>query len=255
MPVNGLPFGLEMLLDQLNKQDSLQSWQIYEQKNSAICVKLRYSGKPGHVADQSSVTAIERPCNANYKKVSEKQTLRNKSRAEQFQNNIRCKSDGITTRSKAKKEDDIEVPRGQDSPSTGVGAGAGDMLLINTPESVMCTGSPASHTSSTSPNTPELLVASKASADEENMDCEQFTSELSASSSITSVSNSNMKHQSVNQPKQTVKDPKYECHYVSNGRNHSAPQNLTNANHVRNIFVHFVTCHHIAMRNVLVDGK
>ncbi len=224
MPVNGLPCGLEMLLEQLNKQDVLQSWQIYEQRNGSICVKLRYSGKPSHDGDHSGVTDMERPQQASYKRISEKQTLRNKSRAEQFQSTKKAKCDGVTTRSKTRHEDGIECPRGQeDSPSTGMECDLNCLSLINTPETVDYAGSITSHTPLLSPSTSELLACSSA---EERVDNIHLTPEPpkppKPDTSSSTIKDSSLNQQNIHDITNSSKQTKRECHYISNGRNHSS---------------------------------
>ncbi len=55
----------------------------------------------------------------NYRNISEKQTIRNKNRAEQFKNNDKHSNTGVITRSRSKTGEDIEQPRGHDM-STGM---------------------------------------------------------------------------------------------------------------------------------------
>ena len=46
-PVMGLPNTLEYLLETLSVKDSVRSWQIYEERNGSVTVKIRFNGQNG----------------------------------------------------------------------------------------------------------------------------------------------------------------------------------------------------------------
>ena len=47
MPVNGLPQTLEMLMSSLCRDNSMKSWQIYEEQSGDITLKVRFEGDFG----------------------------------------------------------------------------------------------------------------------------------------------------------------------------------------------------------------
>ena len=142
MPVTGLPNTLEILLEALLGENSLTSWNIFNEKNGTTCVKLRFTGQPLTLKSQSTVKPT------SYRKVSDKQTLRNKQRAATFRKESdNLDSDGIMTRSKRKEIADIEKPRHSDSVA-GISS-TGDHCDLN-----ISVVSVASNTWSTDSHTP-----------------------------------------------------------------------------------------------------
>ena len=99
MPVSGYPFSLEIMLEQLNTKGTLSSWTIYEDKSGSVCVRLRYVCNGGKQSTMDKVPKI------SYKKKTQKQTDRDYQRSQTHNLN------GVKTRSKARTESDVEVPR------------------------------------------------------------------------------------------------------------------------------------------------
>ncbi len=99
MPVEGYPYSLEIMLEQLNAKGTLCSWQIYEEKQGTVCVRLRYECNGG---SQSSVNTKEK---ISYKRKTKKQMTRDYQRAQRYGES------GVKTRSRSKMDADIEMPR------------------------------------------------------------------------------------------------------------------------------------------------
>ena len=99
MPVEGYPYSLEIMLEQLNAKGTLSSWQIYEEKQGTVCVRLRYECNGG---GQSGVDTKEK---ISYKRKTKKQMERDYQRAQKHDET------GVKTRSKSKMSGDIEMPR------------------------------------------------------------------------------------------------------------------------------------------------
>ena len=101
MPVLGMPYSLQMLLEQLQEKGTMSSWQIYEEKSGNVCVKLRFECS----GDQPSMDNIK---TVSYKKKSQKQMDRDLKRAQNFEKG------GVTTRSQNCKSQSlpaVELPR------------------------------------------------------------------------------------------------------------------------------------------------
>ena len=99
MPVLGLPYALEIMMQQLQAKGTLSSWQIYEEKSGSVCVKVRFDC---HDSNQST---MENTLPVTYKRKNEKQIHRDKKRAEIYSQK------GMTTRSQTRMSD-VEQPRG-----------------------------------------------------------------------------------------------------------------------------------------------
>ena len=99
MPVVGLPYALEIMVQQLQAKGTLSSWQIYEEKSGSVCVKVRFDC---HDSNQST---MENTLPVTYKRKNEKQIHRDKKRAEIYSQK------GMTTRSQTRMSD-VEQPRG-----------------------------------------------------------------------------------------------------------------------------------------------
>ena len=104
MPVQGCCKSLEIQLDALFANDSLKSWQIYEEKNGCVTVKLRFNG---HHIGQNGLN-IATGGEVKYRRKSEQQVVRDRKRAESFKN-----SHGVVTRSRSRVSEcpSAEKPR------------------------------------------------------------------------------------------------------------------------------------------------
>lgn len=131
----GLPYGLEIILEQLSAKGTVSSWQIFEEKSGAICAKIRFECDQG---DHSSVDNIP---NVSYKKKSKRQMDRDQKRAMDYNKN------GVTTRSKSRKHLDSELPRfNEDSLNSETTIPDLDVNICDTPEKVSAS-SPLNHES------------------------------------------------------------------------------------------------------------
>ena len=102
---------LDNLLNILFDKDTLQSWNIYQERSGSVTVKLRFKGESG---SQTGLN-IGQAGQVSFKRKTTQQTLRDKIRAEKHQND----KQGVTTRSKSKKQsvesEEIEQPRTGDN--------------------------------------------------------------------------------------------------------------------------------------------
>ena len=222
MPVTGLPYGLEIILEQLIMKDDMQSWQIYEQKNGAVCVKLRFTGKPKSDANQSCMEQSHTM--ASYRKISDKQMARNRKRAQEFKNKdviIADHGDGVTTRSKSKKEEDIEQPRGLDI-VTG---------MINDPHSILSSPPSMEHSTINNSFTPVTSHVNTCSTPCDNSDslpqdstsCKSDNSDDHVTPTIPRSDKLNIPTcdmSSAQSDQQQSTDFPIVCHYLKNGRPH-----------------------------------
>ena len=218
MPVTGLPFALEIMLEQLLCLE-MPSWQIYNQKNGSVCVKLRFKGEPNTVieGDKSSVETTNQVQQTSYRKLSCKQLQRNRDRAEAFRKESVEK--GVITRSQSKKDDiSIEKPRDH-SNSTGESAGeSADLHLELSPVSVVSTSTGSSHTPLPSPiniASPSFNNPSQHVVCTDNRDTHQNDHIATLNDSLPSekekvepLDTCEITHQRV-------------CHYIDNNRRHT----------------------------------
>ena len=78
MPGQGLPYALEIILQQFQVNGSLTNWNIYEEKSGSVCVKIRYQF---HGGDQS---CMDSDLPVSYKRKNQKQMERDRKRARVF---------------------------------------------------------------------------------------------------------------------------------------------------------------------------
>ena len=97
----GLPNVLEKLLDTLSGTNEVRTWNIFQDKNGTVVVKIRFSGQDG--SSGSGVGQLP----VSYKRKSTKQMQRDSDRAKQH-------SQGMQTRSRTKMQGDIENARSGD---------------------------------------------------------------------------------------------------------------------------------------------
>ena len=92
---------LRMLLDTLLEKETLNSWNIYEEKSGAVVVRGRFS--PRHSASDVDSTDANNGINIGYKRKSPAQLARDRERARTF-------NERRMTRSQARGNDDAGVP-------------------------------------------------------------------------------------------------------------------------------------------------
>ena len=92
---------LRMLLDTLLEKETLNSWNIYEEKSGAVVVRVRFS--PRHSVSNVSSTDANNGLNIGYKRKSPAQLARDRERARTF-------NERRMTRSQARGNDDAGVP-------------------------------------------------------------------------------------------------------------------------------------------------
>ena len=92
---------LRMLLDTLLEKETLNSWNIYEEKSGAVVVRVRFS--PRHSASDVGSTDANNGINIGYKRKSPAQLARDRERARTF-------NERRMTRSQARGNDDAGVP-------------------------------------------------------------------------------------------------------------------------------------------------
>lgn len=154
MPVKGQPKMLGTLLDTLFANDELRTWSIYEEKSGNITVKIRFNGQHGGQAGLN----IEP---GSFKRKSDRQFKRDKSRAKDYELN---KNQGVTTRSQSKDKTgqtgDIEHARFvSDISSTPLKFSPG-MFQVSRQDSISVSNTPPACTGSTPQHSPtnDLLV-------------------------------------------------------------------------------------------------
>jgi len=105
--IPGVPNVLTIMLEQLASKNSINGWNIYENKNGHVCMNIRFIVESGNVSKSHVATDI---LSAQYRRVSPKQQERNLKRVQEYKSTI-------TTRSMAKETpvEDIEHARASDN--------------------------------------------------------------------------------------------------------------------------------------------